>query len=159
MFRGWVQMFSGWKKVHGRPGQGVGVKYSHWRRVCEGVTRGAITVVQSSSGWQPQGRIFSWTCWSGNWGPCSASQGGGGQTVCGWGESCPWQCCVPAADIFCAGQPRWWGVRKQWCAGQFSPPYRLGIGFLCFGNKVLGYVCACRATVGLTICILFWTTA
>ena len=34
--------------------------------------------------------------------------------------------------------------------------YRPGIFLF---QKVLGYVCLCFSTVGLTICILFWTTA
>src|SRR4029434_2570800 len=35
-----VQMFSGWRKVCGGPGQGGGGKYSHCRKEGEGVARG-----------------------------------------------------------------------------------------------------------------------
>ena len=41
----------------------------------------------------------------------------GRETVCGWGENCPWRCCTAFAGIVCAGQPQWRGVRNQ-----FSPP-------------------------------------
>lgn len=54
--------------------------------------------------------------------PCSTFQRGGGLTICGWGECCPWRCCTPSKGIFCSEQPHWSGVRNWWCVGPFSPP-------------------------------------
>ena len=83
------------------------------------VTR-AIVVVWSSAGWQHQGRSCFWTCWSGNGEPCSASQRGGGQTVCGWGESCLWRCPPQTSSVLDSLSGGEWGTSDA--LGSFHHP-------------------------------------